>query len=55
MQVVFLPKADTSLLWTLTMCRSRKRLMWQVEFMEKHPEVSTLGSAVECIDAAGKA
>lgn len=32
-----------------------ERLMWQVDFMEKHPEVSTLGSAVECIDAAGKA
>ena len=31
-----------------------ERLTWQIEFMEKHPEVSVLGGAVEWIDAAGK-
>lgn len=31
-----------------------ERLTWQIEFMEKHPEVSVLGGAVEWIDAVGK-
>jgi cellulose synthase/poly-beta-1,6-N-acetylglucosamine synthase-like glycosyltransferase len=30
------------------------RLIWQIEFMEKHPEVGVLGGAVEWIDATGK-
>jgi glycosyl transferase family 2 len=30
------------------------RLMWQVDFMEKHPHVAVLGGAVEWIDAEGK-
>ncbi|MGA8223701.1 MAG: glycosyltransferase [Candidatus Acidiferrales bacterium] len=30
------------------------RLMWQVEFMEKHPEISVLGGAVDWIDADGR-
>jgi len=30
------------------------RLLWQVEFMEKHPEVGVLGGGVEWINAAGK-
>jgi len=30
------------------------RLMWQVEFMERHPEVGILGGAVEVIDTTGK-
>jgi len=30
------------------------RLLWQVEFMEKHPEVGVLGGAVEWINAAGR-
>jgi len=30
------------------------RLLWEVEFMESHPEVGVVGGAVECIDAAGK-
>ncbi|MGZ8906047.1 MAG: glycosyltransferase [Methylobacter sp.] len=30
------------------------RLMWQVEFMEKHPEVGVLGGAAEIIDIIGK-
>jgi len=30
------------------------RLLWQVEFMEKHREVGVLGGAVEWMDAAGK-
>jgi len=32
----------------------KDRLMWQVEFMEKHPEVCVLGGAVELINAMGK-
>jgi hypothetical protein len=32
----------------------RDRLMWQVEFMEKHHEVGVVGGAVEFIDATGK-
>ncbi len=32
----------------------RDRLMWQVDFMEAHPEVGVLGGAVESIDATGK-
>jgi len=31
-----------------------ERLMWQVEFMEKHPEVGVLGGAVDWIDTNGK-
>ena len=31
------------------------RLGWQVDFMEKHPEVGALGGAVEWIDTGGKA
>jgi len=31
-----------------------ERLAWQVEFMEKHPEVSVLGGAVDLIDANGR-
>jgi len=30
------------------------RLLWEVEFMEKHPEVGVLGGAVEWIDATGR-
>jgi GT2 family glycosyltransferase len=30
----------------------RDRLMWQVDFMEEHPEVGVLGGAVEFIDAS---
>ncbi|SRR5258708_11913929 len=30
------------------------RLEWQVEFMEKHPEVGLLGAATEWIDARGR-
>lgn len=30
----------------------RDRLMWQLDFMEKHPEVAVLGGAVEFIDAS---
>ncbi len=30
------------------------RLLWEVEFMEKHPEVGVLGGAVEWINATGK-
>lgn len=30
------------------------RLLWQVEFMEKRPEVGVLGGAVEWIDATGR-
>jgi glycosyltransferase involved in cell wall biosynthesis len=32
----------------------RDRLRWQVDFMEKHPEVGVLGGAVEFINAVGK-
>jgi Glycosyl transferase family 2 len=32
----------------------RDRLRWQVDFMERHPEVGVLGGAVEFINAAGK-
>jgi GT2 family glycosyltransferase len=31
------------------------RLLWELEFMERHPEVGVVGGAVECIDAAGRA
>ncbi len=31
----------------------RDRLMWQVDFMEKHPEVGVLGGAFEWVDATG--
>ena len=31
----------------------RDRLLWQVEYLEKHPEVCVLGGAVELIDANG--
>jgi len=31
-----------------------ERLRWQVEFMERHPEVSVLGGAVEWIDTSGR-
>ncbi len=30
------------------------RLLWEVEFMEAHPEVGVTGGAVECINAAGR-
>src|ERR1017187_10047468 len=30
------------------------RLRWEVEFMEKHPEVAAVGGAVEWINATGK-
>jgi len=30
------------------------RLLWQVEFMEKRPEVGVLGGAVQWVDAAGR-
>jgi len=30
------------------------RLLWQVDFMEKHPEVGALGGTVEWIDATGR-
>lgn len=30
------------------------RLMWQVDFLERHPQIGVLGGAVEWIDAAGK-
>jgi hypothetical protein len=30
------------------------RLLWELEFMEKHPEVGLLGGATEWIDAEGK-
>jgi hypothetical protein len=32
----------------------RDRLMWQVEFMERHAEVGLLGGAVEYIDGTGR-
>ena len=32
----------------------RNRLMYQVEFMEKHPEVGVVGGAIEVINASGK-
>ncbi len=32
----------------------KHRLMWQVEFMERNPEIGVLGGAVEFIDAAGR-
>ena len=32
----------------------RERLLWQVGFMENHPEVGVVGGAVVCIDAAGR-
>jgi hypothetical protein len=31
-----------------------ERLMWEMEFMEKHPEVGILGGAKEWVDAAGR-
>jgi hypothetical protein len=31
-----------------------ERLMWEVEFMEKHPEVGVLGGAKEWVDATGR-
>jgi GT2 family glycosyltransferase len=31
-----------------------ERLMWEVEFMEKHPEVGVVGGAVKWIDATGR-
>jgi glycosyltransferase involved in cell wall biosynthesis len=31
----------------------RDRLMWQVDFMDKHPEVGVLGGAFEWVDATG--
>ena len=30
------------------------RLLWEVKFMEAHPEVGVTGGAVECINAAGR-
>lgn len=33
---------------------SKDRLIWQVDFMEAHPEIGVLGGAVEWIDATGK-
>jgi hypothetical protein len=32
----------------------RDRLLWQVDFVEKHPDVGLLGGAVEVIDGRGK-
>jgi hypothetical protein len=32
----------------------RDRLMWQVDFMSKHPEVGVLGGAVQWVDVAGR-
>jgi glycosyltransferase involved in cell wall biosynthesis len=31
-----------------------QRLLWQVEFMEKHPQVGVVGGEIEWIDATGK-
>lgn len=33
---------------------SKDRLMWQVNFMEAHPQIGVLGGAVEWINATGK-
>jgi glycosyltransferase involved in cell wall biosynthesis len=33
----------------------RDRLAWQIEFMERHPEVAVVGGAVQFIDQSGKA
>jgi cellulose synthase/poly-beta-1,6-N-acetylglucosamine synthase-like glycosyltransferase len=33
----------------------RDRLMWQVDFMEQHPEVGVVGGAIEVINTKGKA
>src|SRR5262245_27130869 len=33
---------------------TKERLMWQVEFVEKHPEVGVVGGAIEVINASGK-
>lgn len=33
----------------------RDRLLWQVDFMERNPQVAVLGGAVEFIDASGRA
>jgi hypothetical protein len=32
----------------------RDRLLWEVEFLEKHPQVGVVGGAVEWVDAAGR-
>lgn len=32
----------------------KERLMWQVDFMEKHPEVGVLGGVVEWVDVLGR-
>jgi hypothetical protein len=32
----------------------KERLTWQVDFMEKHPEVGVLGGTVEWVDATGR-
>ena len=32
----------------------RDRLMWQIEFMERHAEIGTVGGALELIDAGGR-
>jgi glycosyltransferase involved in cell wall biosynthesis len=32
----------------------RDRLMWQVDFMERHPKVGVVGGAIEFIDVTGK-
>jgi hypothetical protein len=32
----------------------RDRLQWQIEFMERHPEIAVVGGAVENIDSAGR-
>ena len=32
----------------------KDRLLWQVDFMQKNPEVSVLGGAVQVIDSAGR-
>ncbi len=32
---------------------NRDRLLWQIAFMEKHPEIGVLGGAVEFIDVKG--
>ncbi len=32
----------------------RNRLMWQVDFMEKHPEIGVVGGAIEVVNTTGK-
>jgi hypothetical protein len=50
----FLAQGDYIAIMDADDIADKDRLLWQVEFMDKHPEVSVLGGAVQWIDTTGR-